>query len=286
MNKKIPFFAILLFLVFNLNAQEIYSPLERYIDWTKKISFFKFRQALDLEDSNRLSAVSRADSRISSSLFNQLPTLFENILIDSRTRLLEKFDQDPEFLPELGKIIQENTKKLSSPSKDLKNLDIFLYTDLESLYKALLKNQVYKTDLEKVFSWQPSKEYSGIIIYATEKLDWFGTDEKAYCLPSLLPRIHDSKGRQIFDYTNMEPAFAAHWGTAAYASSVEEARQSDRVGTNPLILPARQVFGVYPSDPVLSVEDANLLLFNKSTRKALEEGRVIIVLSQSLISYD
>jgi hypothetical protein len=56
-----------------------------------------------------------------------------------------------------------------------------------------------------------------------------------------------------------------------------------RVGTNPLRIMARGVFGETPTDPIIDREDARVNLTSEVNRRLLREGRVALVLDRSVL---
>jgi hypothetical protein len=52
------------------------------------------------------------------------------------------------------------------------------------------------------------------------------------------------------------------------------------VGSNPLRIIARGVFGIDPTDPVIDRDDALLILSTENNRRLLREGRVVLVLNE------
>jgi hypothetical protein len=55
------------------------------------------------------------------------------------------------------------------------------------------------------------------------------------------------------------------------------------VGGNPLRIIARGVYGIRPTDPIIDREDALLILSSEENIRLLREGRVAIVLDQSVL---
>jgi hypothetical protein len=53
------------------------------------------------------------------------------------------------------------------------------------------------------------------------------------------------------------------------------------VGSNPLRILAREVFGLNPTDPVIDREDALKILSSENNRRLLREGRVVLVLNET-----
>jgi hypothetical protein len=56
------------------------------------------------------------------------------------------------------------------------------------------------------------------------------------------------------------------------------------VGDKPLRIFAQGVYGIRPTDPIINKNDALLLLSSEENRKILEQGRVIIVPSDSILA--
>jgi hypothetical protein len=56
-----------------------------------------------------------------------------------------------------------------------------------------------------------------------------------------------------------------------------------RVGANPLRIMARGVFGETPTDPIIDIEDARIILSSEANRRLLREGRVAVVLDRSVL---
>lgn len=90
--------------------------------------------------------------------------------------------------------------------------------------------------------------------------------------PALAPRLVDGKGREVYGPSAVEAASRKTQGVASYHGSVEEARQSERVGDKPLILKAS---GVKGTDLVLGAD--SLAQLKASNPRYLAEGRVAIV---------
>jgi hypothetical protein len=55
------------------------------------------------------------------------------------------------------------------------------------------------------------------------------------------------------------------------------------VGPNPLRIFAREVFGIYPTDPIIDREDALKILSSDNNRRLLREGRVLFILNEEML---
>lgn len=90
--------------------------------------------------------------------------------------------------------------------------------------------------------------------------------------PALAPRLLDASGKPLYAAEVLSEEARKVSGVAAYAKSLEDAKKSDRVGANPLVVKAEKVNG---TDLVLSADDAKKLA--ASNNSYLAEGRVVIV---------
>ncbi len=90
--------------------------------------------------------------------------------------------------------------------------------------------------------------------------------------PALAPRVVDDEGAPLYAAEVLSDEARREAGVAAWVKTVEEAKKSDRVGQNPLVVRAARADG---TDLVLAPEDAKKLTENNNAW--LAEGRVIIV---------
>ena len=136
----------------------------------------------------------------------------------------------------------------------------------------------------------PVRDYTGIIIIADENLPVHGKSTTALALPCLFPKIWDSEMNLVFERNMMEPdrgraAGLVHYTTRekimrSVPSSLDDALIK-RVGSNPLRIVARGLFGAVPTDPIIDREDALLILSSEHNRQLLREGRIVIVLDKT-----
>ena len=115
----------------------------------------------------------------------------------------------------------------------------------------------------KDVSTKGEQKYSGLII------DAIGLKAQ----PALSPRVTADGGQEIYVPEMVNPNNLRLHGAAAYTRSVDDAKQNDRVGANPLIVKATSI-GDMPSDIKISAEDAQKLKDQNLT--FLAEARVVI----------
>lgn len=137
-----------------------------------------------------------------------------------------------------------------------------------------------------------SARYTGIIIIAAESLPIHGMRSSVLPVPCLFPKIWDTDMNLIYDKTMLE---ARNVNMVRYSSLqnifqenpsglTAELRQA--VGERPLRIFARGVFGINPTDLIIDRNDALLIISGEENRNLLSQGRVVIVLDDSVLKYN
>jgi hypothetical protein len=119
--------------------------------------------------------------------------------------------------------------------------------------------------------------FTGLVIYAAEPLPSRGTRESRLARPAVFPRIYDDDMKLVLEKEMLDPAVLVRWGMVA--CTADTAGPAERVGTNPLRLLARGVFGHNDTDLLIPREAAHRLLSNEANRRLLREGRIAVVYS-------
>lgn len=134
--------------------------------------------------------------------------------------------------------------------------------------------------------------YTGILIFAAGPLDFYGHAGEALLHPSLFPKIWDTDMNLIYEKTTVEPeTFKAN--TMVYYTKPANvflstpsgiaADVAARIGDKPLKIIAHSVFGISPTDPVIAAADAHTIISSPDTIRLLREGRVAIVVDDSVL---
>ncbi len=115
---------------------------------------------------------------------------------------------------------------------------------------------------------EPGKPYTSVIIDATG----FGLER---CMS---PKIRRADGSEVWGTVKVDPDFVEEHGIVGYAKTLDEAKKSDRCGSNPMIIKATALAGgAFHSDPVISNADADLLLAENKLGKFLDKFNVIFI---------
>lgn len=93
--------------------------------------------------------------------------------------------------------------------------------------------------------------------------------------PTLSPRVLAEDGTEIHGASKVKPAFMQKHGVAAFASSLEAAKKSERVGAAPMVAIA---IGITNNELILSADDVAKL--KAANTWFLGEGRVVISTSK------
>jgi hypothetical protein len=126
-------------------------------------------------------------------------------------------------------------------------------------------------------AWFPTREYTGIVIYAGKSLPVHGEAFESPIVPCLFPEIFDDETNPVLSIKMGDPAYLKRWGSAAYTPSFDETPWRERIGERPLHIIATGLYGKHPTDLKISLEDAALILALPANRRLLAEGRVLII---------
>lgn len=160
------------------------------------------------------------------------------------------------------------------------------YSTLEMVWSAalweglvpLLSEAGEANHVPPVVAWTPSRDFSGLVIFAMGDLDWLGTGLQARWEPSVSFRLLNPRGEVVFEPSMSDHEYARKWGQAGFSLGLfNEDRWRDRIGFDPLRIVARGVWGARPGDLVLSEADWQRLLSREANRKLLAEGRVLVL---------
>ena len=93
--------------------------------------------------------------------------------------------------------------------------------------------------------------------------------------PVMSPVIKNDSGQSIYGHKNLDPAKVIAQGMADY--SYDPSNGAGRAGSNPLIIKAVSLEGVYRGNPVVSTADANKILAENNISHFLENTYVVFV---------
>jgi len=208
------------------------------------------------------------------------------IRIDSNSTIGALVEEGAISLEDLDRVCMEADMVPPSLSADLTRMNGRYTVHLGKLSNFLAMR---RQTLEAPKPLIPARtaDYTGIIIVASEELPIRGRRASTLTEPCLFPRIWDSNMNLVYDrnmfqsqnclmirYTEPEHIFRP-------TPSGLDGDLAALAGANPLRILAREVYGIYPTDPVIDREDALKILSSENNRRLLREGRVILVLNSA-----
>jgi hypothetical protein len=120
-------------------------------------------------------------------------------------------------------------------------------------------------------AFRVNETYTGLIVDASD----------AGFSPALAPRLlEEGSGKVVFGPHTVAPAALAQAGPVGYAPAMSDARQSGRVGDNPLIVRAVGTTGGRKGDLLLSARDAERVLAADRASPFLGRAAVVLVLGK------
>ena len=144
-------------------------------------------------------------------------------------------------------------------------------------------------DVPRTLTPVAAPAFTGIVIIASDLLPVHGREGDALASPALFPRIWDANMNLIFERNMIDPGVGAmvryfcRRGIFAGTPSGLSPELAAVVGDRPLRVFARGVFGATPTDPIISREDALQIISTPENRSLLREGRVAIILDDSVL---
>lgn len=252
------------------------------VDWTKNQFTSSVVYNIDKAGISLPAGRSTADH----SLSINLPLLIKNPLltlpVDSSTVLGDMVIRDNITLEQVIDIIDQGKKSPSYFTKGLEELQIIHSISLKDVAELLvMHNAPYspQSPIEKV----ASRKYTGIVIDCRGQLKVHGEFSTDNAVPCLFPKIWDDSMELLYERNMVQSHIAKTKGIVTYASTDDESTYIDVIGTDPLRISARKIFGVHRTDPIISRKDALKILSIPENRKLLQEGKVVFLLDKDAL---
>jgi outer membrane protein OmpA-like peptidoglycan-associated protein len=102
--------------------------------------------------------------------------------------------------------------------------------------------------------------------------------------PCLFPRIWSDGMDLLYEKSMVNPPIALQKSIVLYTSTLDEAEYRDRIGTDPLRIIAREVFGTYRTDPVISTSDYLKIVSIPDNFLLLKNANVVIICNRDQLT--
>lgn len=217
----------------------------------------------------------------SSQLINKyLPSLLKNsylsIVVDSSHRLGNYLANGEISLADLNSIIENGSKSAPNFTQDLKSAVVFHGVYTHEIAKLLIAHENSYTPSVPLLS-SVSKTYTGLLIDARGLLPVHGEYTNERLEPCIFPKIWNSDMSLVYEKNMMNPKAAKERSIAVYSDTLDENAYRNIIGTQPLRIIARGVFGQNRTDPIISQEDSAKILSCPDNMHILNEGKIVIL---------
>ncbi|MDR0316777.1 MAG: polymerase [Treponema sp.] len=216
-----------------------------------------------------------------------LPGLLK-LQVDSSSTVADLVRRGEWSLQETERVALRARSVPPSLSPDLHNLRASYTIGLEWISARLIRHNL-AAEPPRILSPIAAPVYTGIIIIANEALPVWGMKSTALPTPCLFPKVWDSEMNLIYERNMLDPGKSFMVRYAPVQSIFQEnpsglsAEVIAITGDRPLRIFARGIFGTQPTDPIIDRVDALQILSSEENRRLLREGRVVIVIDDSML---
>ncbi len=189
-------------------------------------------------------------------------------------------EKDPGIFRPLEGLHQNLEKRHVTAARDLREITLRYALDIYPHVIDLFIKHETPLPPPSLLEYEPTKEYSGIIIYAKGELPVHGTNKTARLKPCLFPRIYNEEMTLLLDEQRVPPEVLRRWGMAAYTTDTEEDLFRNRIGDpgkEPLRIMARALFGKNHTNLIIPNGAARKILALSANRDLLRQGRILII---------
>jgi hypothetical protein len=282
-------------IVLSLLAASVYGQIRLDVSGSVEWDRMEINAAVDLDLASanlRLPGGRVQGEEILSAEYPRLigPSLL-NLPVDSAETLEDLLKRGEFSLSRLDALLASARKVPPALSAGLNLLSASYSVNLHQVSAALIRHRRPR-EADILLNPAPEAAYTGIIIVADEALPVHGRNTAALPVPCLFPKIWDSGMNLIYERNMIDPEVCSRQAIVRYAPpesiflptpSGLGPELQDMVGARPLRILAQGVFGIRPTDPVISREDALVILSSEENRRLLREGRVVIVLNPEVL---
>jgi outer membrane protein OmpA-like peptidoglycan-associated protein len=205
-----------------------------------------------------------------------LKDTFFSIIVNSSEKLGNSVENGEISLTELNRMIDSGTKTPPAFSHDMALISMSHTVSISQISSLFIKHTAAYTPtipLERT----PTRAYTGILIDARGALPVHGEYTSEPLVPCLFPRIWSGDMDLLYEKNMVQPDTARQRGIIRYSASLDESEYRNWIGSDPLRITAREIFGQNRTDPVISPTDYLRILCNEANRKLLFEGKVVII---------
>jgi len=208
--------------------------------------------------------------------------------VDSSSTIADLIERGDLSFPEIDAFVLAGTSTAPALSPDMQYISDSHSLSISNISSSLLRHS-RPAPAARTLNPVSSAQYTGIIIIAAENLPVHGMRSSALPIPCLFPKIWDSDMNIVYERNMLETTASAMVKYSAMQNIFQNnpsgltGELQSIVGDRPLRLFARGVFGIKPTDLIIDRSDALLIISSEENRRLLSQGRVVIILDDSVL---
>jgi hypothetical protein len=254
------------------------------VDWLSRLFFIDIQAPLPTTARNFPAAAYVVEERVQGELPRILQEHAGIIQIDSFFTLADHYDRDPRLAVEVAGLSDALVPTSNRQTPDLRALQLQYSLSLYPALAELFVEHDRPRELPRVISWRPSREFTGLVVYAQGQLPVHGEERVARVRPAVLPDVYSHEATQVvLQPDRVRPEVLTSRGPVAYATSATAPVVRERAGSRPMRTVAVGVFGRYATDPIISAQDADVFFANTANHELIRDGRVVIIIEESVL---
>jgi len=257
--------------------------VESSIDWNAGRFYLTLRAPMVNTEATREMAAPKRRYLTEQTLGAKLEEAFVaeagKIPVDSSRTMADLEAQDPSVTARLSELVPGLRFHYSRVDEAYTSLEMRWSASLWTDLLPLVEEVTTPNSVTRLISWSPSRDFSGLVIFAMGNLPWYGTNKlMATWRPALTFRLLSPEGEVLFEPSMAEPKALEEGGLAGLSfGKFNEEAWRERIGNDPLRVVARGVFGKNPGDLILARDDWNKLLARPANRDLLVGGKILIL---------
>ncbi|MDR2758832.1 MAG: polymerase [Spirochaetaceae bacterium] len=233
----------------------------------------------------------RAEALINTEYPRLIRPYLLSLPMDSSGTMEDMINRGELPLSSIGDFVRSAQQVPPALSPDLVSMSSKYTINMNTIGAALIRHR-RPAEIPRTLTPIPTTTHTGIIIIADKEMPVHGRNIQTLLLPCFFPKIWDTEMNLIFERNMLDPEIGKTGGMIRYVSENAIFRPTpsgldedllNLVGSNPLRILAREVFGIRPTDPVIDREDALLIISSEENRKLLREGKVVFVLHRDVL---
>jgi hypothetical protein len=208
--------------------------------------------------------------------------------VDSSSTIADLIDRGEFNLIEAERFALAARSLPPALSHDMLKMSASYIVSISGVSSAILRH-VRPAPIARTLNPVSTARYTGIIIIASESLPIYGMKSAALPVPCMFPKIWDSEMNLIYERNMLQTGistmvrYSPPAGIFQHNPSGLSPELRAVVGDRPLRIFARGVFGIKPTDLIIDRSDAMLIISSDENRRLLSEGKVAIILDESVL---